>query len=143
MTESRNTDIAVLLAPLVLVAWFLWPFFPFDHSLKDVGLAVLTAYAFFFLVRFLSRAALSFIGRSSPAFLLSTSFLAADAISLIVRLAMARMTSGIIIDRELHGAALDSLWCTLAIAIAEGRRWRREEGEEPEPADEEREEEQA
>lgn len=139
MTESRKTNLALLLAPLVLVVWFLWPLVPFERSPADIGLAFLCAYALFFLARLLASVALSFIGRSSPAFLLSTSFLAADAISLIVRLVLARMSSGIVVDRELHGAALDSLWCTLAIAIAEVRR-RREEEEEAEPADEEGEE---
>lgn len=125
MTESRKAKVAVLLAPLVLVAWFLWPLFPFDRSLKEVAQAVVAAYAFFFLARFLRGLALSFIGRTSPALLFSTSFLAADAISLIVRFTSARMGSGIIFDRELHGAALDALWCTVAIAIAEGRNLRR------------------
>lgn len=134
MTESRKANVAVLLAPLVLVAWFLWPLLPFDHSLKEVAAALAAAYALFFLARFLAGVALSFIGRTSPSLLLSMGFLAADVISLTVRFTLAWRGSGIIVDRELHGAALDSLWCTVAIAIAEGRNLRRlrEEKEERE-----------
>lgn len=119
MSESRKAAVAVLLAPLLLVAWFLWPILPFDHSLKDIALAVVAAYALFFVARFLGSLAVSFIGRDSRSMRLSMRFLAADAVSLIVRLALARFTSGVIIDRELRGAALDALWCTLAIAMAD------------------------
>jgi hypothetical protein len=124
---ARNADLAALLAPLVLVAWFLWPLRPFDSTLTDIALAFPAAYAFFFLARFLRRRAISFIGRSSPQLLLAMSFLAADAISLLVRFCLAGMTSGVDVDRELRGAALDSLWCTVAAAIAEWRYLRRRE----------------
>jgi hypothetical protein len=133
MTESRRIDPALLLAPLVIVAWLLWPPVPFEHSLADVALAFPAAYALFFLARFLSRVALSFIGRTSPQLLLSMSFLGADAVSLLVRFSVAAMTTGVNVDRELRGAALDSLWCTVAIAIVERKNLRRPddgEGEE-------------
>ncbi len=133
MTESRKIDLPFLLAPLVLVAWFLWPPVPFEHTFADIALACLAAYVFFFLTRFLRRLAIAFIGRTSPQLLLSMSFLAADAISLLVRFSVAGMTTGVNVDRELRGAALDSLWCTVAILIAEWRNLRRrEEGEEEE-----------
>lgn len=127
MTGSRKTDPALLLAPLVIVAWLLWPLVPFGHSLADVALAFPAAYALFFLARFLSRLALSFIGRTSPQLLLSMSFLGADAVSLLARFTWAALTTGVNVDRELRGAALDSLWCTVAIAIVERKNLRRRE----------------
>lgn len=131
MTESRKIDPAVLLAPLVLVAWFLWPPVRFGYTFGSIALACLAAYVFFFLARYLGRLALAFIGRTSPQLVLSMSFLGADAISLLVRFSVAGMTTGVNVDRELRGAALDSLWCTVAILIAEWRNLRRrEDGEE-------------
>lgn len=133
MTDDRKTGLAFLLAPLVIVAWFLWPLVPFEHTFADVALAFPAAYVFFFLTRYLRRLAIAFIGRTSPQLLFSMSFFAADAISLLVRFSVAGMTTGVNVDRELRGAALDSLWCTVAILIAEWRSLRRrEEGEEEE-----------
>jgi len=49
------------------------------------------------------------------------SFLVADAVSLGLRLALARFSSrsGFDFDHELRYAALDALWCTVAVALAE------------------------
>ena len=54
--------LAVLVAPLVIAGWFLWPLIPFNHALGDVIRSVATVYVFFFLTRglaFLATAALS------------------------------------------------------------------------------------
>jgi hypothetical protein len=98
-----------MIAPLVVVAWFLWPLVPFDHSAGDVVRSVTTAYALFFLSR-----GLAFLASSSSraavhlAFILLFSFLISFAVSIGLQDPF---------NSAATGALQDALWCTVAAAI--------------------------
>lgn len=107
------------LAPLVIVAWFLWPLVPFDHSPGDVIRALATAYALFFLAR-----GLAFLASSSSraAVHLALVFLFSFVISLAVwiGLIVAGLAEGPLGPAAI-GALQDALWCTVAAGFY-GRR---------------------
>ncbi|HEX5718025.1 MAG TPA: hypothetical protein VF179_17830 [Thermoanaerobaculia bacterium] len=109
MSESLRSWLAVVIAPLVIVAWFLWPLIPFDHSPGEVARSVATAYALFFLSRGLAFLAYS---GSRPAVHLAFVFLFAFLISFAVSIGLQDPFSS-----AATGALQDALWCTVAAAI--------------------------
>jgi len=107
----------VVIAPLVIVAWFLWPLVPFDHAPGKVFRSVATAYALFFLSRGLAFLAYS---GSRPAVHLTFVLLFAFLISFAVSVGL--LATGIVeapFSSAATGALQDALWCTLAAAIYE------------------------
>ena len=109
MSESLRSWLAVIIAPLVIVAWFLWPLVPFDHSPGEVLRALATAYALFFLSRGL--AFLAYSGSRAAvhlAFVLLFSFLISFGVSVGLQDPFSSAAVG---------ALQDALWCTVAAAI--------------------------
>lgn len=110
----RHT-LAGVLAPLVIVAWFLWPLVPFDPSAGDVLRAVATAYALFFVSRGLAS-----LASPSPrsAAHLAFVFLFAFVLSLAVSagLIFAGLDAGPLGSAAV-GSLQDALWCTVAGAV--------------------------
>lgn len=110
-----NPTRAAFLAPLVIVAWFLWPLVPFDPSAGDILRSVATAYALFFLSR-----GLVFLASSSsrPAVHLALVFLFSSILSFAVAIGLS--VAGLVESSPgsaAVGALLDALWCTVAAAI--------------------------
>jgi hypothetical protein len=108
-----------MIAPLVIVAWFLWPLVPFDHSPGDIIRSVATAYALFFLSRGL--AFLAYSGSRAAAHLAFV-FLFSCLLSLSVSAGL--MATGIVeapFSSAAIGALQDALWCTVAAAICAAR----------------------
>jgi len=109
VSESLRSWLAAIIAPLVIVAWFLWPLVPFGHSPGEVVRSVATAYALFFLSR-----GLAFLASSSSratvhlAFVLLFSFLISFAVSIGLQDPFSSAATG---------ALQDALWCTVAAAI--------------------------
>lgn len=115
MSHSLRSRLGVILAPLVIVAWFLWPLVPFDHSPGDVARSMATAYALFFLAR-----GLAFLVSSSSraavhlAFVFSFSWLISFAVS--IGLIVAGLAEGPPGPAAV-GSLQDALWCTVAAAL--------------------------
>ena len=115
MSQTLRSWLAVILAPLVLVAWFLWPLVPFDHSPGDIVRSVATAYALFFLSRGL--AFLAYSGSRAAmhlAFVFIFSFVISLAVS--VGLILTGLAEGPPGSSAL-GSLQDALGCTVAAAL--------------------------
>ena len=102
--------LAVLVAPLVIAGWFLWPLVPFNHTAADVIRSVATAYVFFFLAR-----GLAFLATSRPAVHYLLVFLFAFILSYSISLGLS--VAGIEESPGAVSALLDAFWCTAAAAI--------------------------
>ncbi len=99
----------MIVAPLVIVAWFLWPLVPFDHLPGDIIRSVATAYALFFLSRGL--AFLAWSGSRAVvhlAFVLLFSFLISFGVSVGLQDPFSSAAVG---------ALQDAFWCTAAVAV--------------------------
>lgn len=117
----------LLVAPLLLVVWILWPLVPFEHAWSDVASATLRAYALFFTARALawlvmrSRAA---PGAKAVEFGLVFAFAALVSLAVGVGMAAATDPGGAWIRAaDLRAAAGDGFWCAVAVALS-SLRWR-------------------
>jgi hypothetical protein len=109
VSESLRSWVAAIIAPLVIVVWFVWPLVPFDHSPGEVVRALATAYALFFLSRGL--AFLAYSGSRAAvhlAFVLLFSFLISFGVSIGLQDPFSSAALG---------ALQDALWCTVAAAL--------------------------
>lgn len=115
MSHSLRSRLGVILAPLVIVAWFLWPLVPFDHSPGDILRSVATAYALFFLARGLAfLASLSSRAAVHLAFVFSFAFVICLAVS--VGLILTGLSEGSPGSAAV-GSLQDALWCTVAATL--------------------------
>lgn len=106
--------LAAIAAPLVIVAWFLWPVMPFNHSPGDIIRSVATAYALFFLARglaFLAASALSTSRAAYHAFVFIFAFLISFSVS--VGLTLAGVAESPLVSAA-TGALQDAFWCAVA-----------------------------
>lgn len=108
------------LAPLVIVAWFLWPLVPFEHSPGDLVRALATAYTLFFLSR-----GLAFLASSSSRVAVHLAFVFLFSWILSFSVWIALIAAGLdesSLGSAAIGAFLDALWCTVAAALYAGGR---------------------
>ena len=118
MSHTLRNRLGVILAPLVIVAWFLWPLVPFDHSPDDILRSVATAYALLFLARGLALLACSALSSSRAAAHLAFVFIFAFIISLAVSVGL--ILTGLAEGPPgpaAAGSLQDALWCTAAAAL--------------------------
>lgn len=121
MTKPAPTLLAAALSPLVLLAWFLWPWLPFEHTAGGVIRYLLLAYALFFLARFLASAVTAALPQESLALWFALVFVFAAAVSLSVSIGFAIALPARYpwnLDDDARAAALDAVWCTVAAGLA-------------------------